>query len=249
MSSANDPISLFQAETAHDIARQGADSELARLSLQWMLKTAPYKYTYHFTWMGRPIIQFPQDILAVQELIWTVKPQRVIETGLAYGGSIIFHASMLQLLGGEGRVLGIDIDIRAHNRKEIEAHPMASRIDLLQGSSVDRQIIAAASAWAKGKRTLLILDSNHTHEHVLAELRGYSHLVEKGSYIVVMDTTIEDAPPGFFQDRPWGPGNSPKSAVRAFIKESDRFEVDRGMDAKLLISVAYEGFLRCIKDS
>jgi cephalosporin hydroxylase len=249
VTSANDPISLFQAETAQDIRRQGADSELARLSLQWMLKTAPYKYTYHFTWMGRPIIQFPQDILAMQELIWAVKPECVIETGVAHGGSIIFHASMLQLLGGERRVLGIDIDIRPHNRKEIESHPMASRIDLLQGSSVDPEIIAKASAWAKGKRTLLILDSNHTHEHVLAELRGYSHLVGKDSYVVVMDTTIEDTPPGFFKDRPWGPGNSPKSAVWAFLKESDRFEVDRTMDAKLLISVASEGFLRCTRDA
>jgi cephalosporin hydroxylase len=249
VSSADDPISSFLAEKARDIARQGADSDLSRLSLQWMLKTAPYKYTYHFTWMGRPIIQFPQDILAMQELIWNVKPECIIETGVAHGGSIIFHASMLQLLGGEGRVLGIDIDIRSHNRKEIEAHPMASRIDLLQGSSVDPEVMAKASAWAKGKRALLILDSNHTHEHVLAELRGYSHLVNKGGYIVVMDTTIEDTPPGFFPDRSWGPGNSPKSAVRAFMKESDRFEVDGGMDAKLLISVAREGFLRCIKDS
>jgi len=249
VSAADDPISLFQAEKARDIARQGADSDLARLSLEWMLKTAPYKYTYHFTWMGRPIIQFPQDILAMQELIWTVKPERIIETGVAHGGSIIFHASMLQLLGGEGRVLGIDIDIRAHNRKEIEAHPMASRIDLFQGSSVDPAIIAKASDWAKGKRTMLVLDSNHTHEHVLAELRGYSPLVGKGSYIVVMDTTIDDTPAGFFQDRTWGPGNSPKSAVRAFLKETDRFAVDAAMDSKLLISVAYEGFLRCTKDS
>jgi len=249
VSAADDPISSFLAEKARDIVRQGDDSELSRLSLQWMLKTAPYKYTYHFTWMGRPIIQFPQDILAMQELIWAVKPECIIETGVAHGGSIIFHASMLQLLGGEGRVLGIDIDIRSHNRKEIEAHPMANRIDLLQGSSIDPEVMANASVWAKGKRALLILDSNHTHEHVLAELRGYSHLVNRGSYIVVMDTTIEDTPDGFFPDRPWGPGNSPKSAVRAFMKESDRFEVDAAMDAKLLISVAREGFLRCIKDS
>jgi cephalosporin hydroxylase len=248
MSSMDDPISSFEAEKTQDIERQGQDAALARLSLDWMLKTAPYKYTYHFTWMGRPIIQFPQDILALQELIWTVKPECIIETGVAHGGSIIFYASMLQLLGGEGRVLGIDIDIRSHNRKAIETHPMANRIDLLQGSSVNQEIIATASAWAKGKRTLLVLDSNHTHEHVVAELRGYSHLVGKGSYIVVMDTTIEDTPSGFFQDRPWGPGNSPKSAVHEFINECDRFEVDRTMDAKLLISVAYEGFLRCIKD-
>lgn len=248
MSQTQDPIRTFETEKARDIEQQGQDPELANLSVQWMLKTAPYKYTYHFTWMGRPIIQFPQDILAIQELIWAVKPERIIETGVAHGGSIIFHASMLQLLGGDGRVLGIDIDIRAHNRHEIEAHPMAGRIDLLQGSSVDPEVVAKAAAWAKGKRTLLILDSNHTHEHVLAELRAYSHLVGKGSYIVVMDTTVENTPPGFFQDRPWGPGNSPKSAVRAFLRECDRFEVDRTMDAKLLISVAYEGFLRCIKD-
>ncbi len=242
-----DPISAFDAEKAHDIERQGQDPELARLSLEWMLKTAPYKYTYHFTWMGRPIIQFPQDILAMQELIWSIKPERIIETGVAHGGSIVFHASMLELLGGEGRVLGIDIDIRAHNRREIEAHPMARRIDLLQGSSTAADIVAQAAASARGKRTLVILDSNHTHDHVLEELRAYGPLVSKGSYLVVMDTTIEDTPPGFFQDRPWGPGNSPKSAVRAYLEESDRFEVDRTIDSKLLITVASEGFLRCTK--
>jgi cephalosporin hydroxylase len=155
---------------------------------------------------------------------------------------------MLQLLGGDARVLGIDIDIRAHNRAQIESHPMASRIDLLQGSSIAPEVVAKAAAFATGKRTLVVLDSNHTHEHVLAELRAYAPLVGKGSYLVVMDTTGDEVPAGFYQDRPWGPGNSPKSAARTFLEECDRFEVDRAMDHKLLISASREGFLRCIKD-
>ena len=218
-----DPIAAFEAERAANIARQGDDLELAALGIDWMLRVAPYRYSYHFSWLGRPIIQFPQDIVAMQELVWKVRPERIVETGVAHGGSIVFHASMLELLGGEGRVMGVDIDIRPHNRREIESHPLARRIDLVEGSSIDGSVVGVVDAWAGGRRTLVVLDSHHTHDHVLAELRAYAHLVGKDSYIVVMDTTLDDVPPNFAGERPWGPGNSPKSAVHAFVGECDRF--------------------------
>jgi cephalosporin hydroxylase len=206
------------------------------------------KYTYNFTWMGRPIIQYPQDILAVQEIIWQIKPDLVIETGIAHGGSLIFYASMLELIGG-GQVLGIDVDIRQHNRVEIEQHPMFKRITMIEGSSIDSEIVKQVYGFAKDKsKILVVLDSNHTHDHVLKELEIYSSLVTKDSYLVVFDTVVEDLPEDFFQNRPWGKGNNPKTAVKEFLRSSDRFEVDKNLESKLLITVAPDGYLKCIKD-
>ncbi len=219
------------------------------MSNEWIERTSRYKYSYHFTWLGRPIIQFPQDMVAMQEIIWAVRPELVIETGVAHGGSLIFYASVLELIGGKGRVLGIDVEIRPHNRVEIERHPLFKRITLLEGSSVAPPVAGKVAAMARGKRpVLVVLDSNHTHEHVLKELELYSPLVTKASYLVVFDTVVEDMPDGFFADRPWGKGNNPKTAVRQFLKASDRFEVDREIQDKLLISTAPEGYLRCTKD-
>jgi cephalosporin hydroxylase len=205
------------------------------------------KYVYNFSWMGRPIIQVPQDVMAMQEIVWATKPDIIIETGIAHGGSLIFYASMLELVGGKGRVVGIDIDIREHNRVEIEKHPMAKRITLIQGSSVDPAIAAQAKACCSGAGSVLVvLDSNHTHEHVLRELELYSPLVTTGSYLVVMDTAIDDLPDEFFGDRPWRRGNSPKSAVHAFLAGSRRFAIDKDIDAKLLLTVAPDGYLKCV---
>lgn len=225
------------------------DSEdLNRMSRDWLFCSIPYEYSYHFNWLGRPIIQYPQDMVAIQELIWNYAPDLVVETGIARGGSLIFSASILHLLNGSGRVLGIDIDIREHNRREIEKHPMAHRIDMLQGSSIDPAIVAEVFRRAEGKRCLVLLDSMHTHDHVLAELKAYAPLVRKGGHLVVFDTCIEDFPQGHFKDRPWDKGNSPKTAVREFLKTGDRFEIDRNLEAKLQITVAPEGYLRCVKD-
>ena len=192
-------------------------------------------------------------MVAMQELIWQIQPDLIIETGIAHGGSLIFSASMLELIascGGsvQGRVLGIDIDIRDHNREAIEDHPMSKRISMIQGSSIAPEIIEQVKQHAEGKeRVLVCLDSNHTHDHVLAELEAYANLTTVGSYCVVFDTIGEELPSEMYPDRSWGPGNSPQSAVHAFLKTNDDFVIDESIDNKLLISVAPKGYLRRVK--
>jgi cephalosporin hydroxylase len=238
----------FDAQNANVIKKMASDRKLSELSNQWFVSSSKYEYSYHFKWLGRPIIQFPQDILALQEIIWEVKPDLIIETGIAHGGSLIFSASMLELIG-DGRVLGVDIDIREHNRVEIEKHPMYKRIDMIEGSSIDQEIVDQVHEFAKNKKQIMvILDSMHTHDHVLKELGLYSPLVTKGSYLLVFDTIIEDMPKGFFSDRPWDKGNNPKTAVHKFLKKTDRFEIDKDIQNKLLITVAPDGYLKCLSN-
>jgi len=243
------PVESFLAEVRRNIEALGKDLTLQGLSNIWLREGLRYNYSYNFTWLGRPIIQYPQDVIAMQEIIWQVKPNLIIETGIAHGGSLIFYASMLELIGGDGQVLGVDIDIREHNRIEIERHPMYKRIAMIQGSSIDDSIAQQVYNFARDKKlVLVVLDSNHTHEHVLRELQLYSSLVTKGSYLVVFDTAIEDMPEDFFPNRPWGKGNNPKTAVWEFLKTNDRFEIDKEIQNKLLITVAPDGYLKCIKD-
>jgi len=242
-------IAKFCAEVAANIEGLKSDRDVQAFSRIWVREITKYKYAYNFTWMDRPIIQFPQDMVVMQELIWQVKPDLIIETGIAHGGSLIFYASMLELIGEEGQILGLDIDIREHNRIEIEKHKMFKRITMIQGSSIDENIAKQVYEFAKDKqRVLVVLDSNHTHDHVLKELELYSPLVTKGSYLVVFDTVVEDMPEDFFPDRSWGKGNNPKTAVWEFLKQNDRFEIDKDIEAKLLITVAPDGYLKCVKD-
>ncbi|MFD2643338.1 cephalosporin hydroxylase family protein [Pseudomonas japonica] len=241
-----DVIKAFEAECAAGIHAQGQDEQLKGLARDFFNESAKHKYSYHFSWMGRPIIQLPQDMLAMQEIIWRVKPDLIIECGIAHGGSIIYYASLLELQG-HGEVLGIDLDIRPHNRDAIESHQMAKRISMIEGSSIDPAVVEQVRAIAEGKKVILVLDSNHTHEHVLEELRAYAPLVALGSYCVVMDTVVEDMPAEFFPDRPWGPGDNPKTAVWAYLKENSDFEIDQQMQDKLLISVAPDGYLRRVR--
>ena len=230
------------------IDTMGNNPLMNKLAIDFICETAEYQYSYNFTWLGRPIIQFPQDIVAVQELIWKVKPDLIIETGIAHGGSLILSASLLELIGGDGRVLGIDIDIRDHNRVEIEKHPMYRRICMIEGSSIDEKIAEQVYVFAKGvKQVMVFLDSMHTHGHVLRELELYSPLVTKGSYLVVFDTIIEDMPDNFFPNRPWGKGNNPKTAVWEFLNKNDCFEIDKEIENKLLITVAPDGYLKCVR--
>lgn len=250
----------FEKEVCERLAAVTEENELIGAGREFMRASTLPKYSYNFFWLGRPIIQYPQDIVAMQELIWQVKPDLIIETGIAHGGSLILSASMLALLDyceaveagtlldpakPKRTVLGIDIDIRAHNRAAIEAHPLAGRIDMIQGSSIDPAIIAQVHAKAAGKaRILVCLDSNHTHAHALAELEAYAPLVTVGSYCVVFDTIIEDLPADMFPDRPWGPGDNPKTAVWEYLKTHPEFEIDKSIQHKLLITVAPDGYLK-----
>lgn len=208
----------------------------------------PYRYTYNWTWLGRPVIQYAQDLVALQEIVWATKPEVILETGIAHGGSLIFSASMLSLLGGEREVIGIDIDIRPHNRVAIEAHPLAGRIVMFEGSSIDPALAARVRARIAGRSTMVVLDSNHTAAHVAGELELYAPLVRAGFYLVVMDTAIELVDAALLGDRPWGPGNSPMTAVDAFLGREPRFVVDEEYDAKLLFTVAPRGYLRATRD-
>lgn len=226
------------------------------LAQQWLAHPATQHYSYHFSWLGRPIIQYPQDIVAMQELIFSVQPDLVIETGIAHGGSLILYASLLELnalCGGpaNAHVLGIDIDIRAHNRTAIEAHPMyqRGRITMFEGSSIAPNMVDKVHSFARPyKRIMVLLDSNHAHDHVLAELIAYAPLTAKGSYCVVFDTVVEYMAEDAFPGRPWGKGNNPMTAVDAYLKDHQEFESDSMMDAKLLISVAPKGYLKRINE-
>lgn len=227
------------------ITRMAADREFRELTRKWFNRSCEHQYSYHFTWLGRPIIQYPTDILAVQELIWETKPELIIETGIARGGSLIFYASLMELLGGNGRVIGVDVDIRAHNREAIEKHPMFRRITMIEGSSVDPGVVSGILDMAAGKSPVMVLlDSNHTHEHVMRELELYSPFVTPGSYLVVYDTVIADMPKEAFPDRPWGPESNPKTAVREFLAASNDFFVEEELEKKLAITVCPGGFLR-----
>ena len=240
----------FQRECANQIEIQGRDYGLNLKSQKWMRHANTQNYSYHFSWLGRPIIQYPQDILAMQEIIWNTQPDLIIETGIAHGGSLIFYASMLELnalCGGPAgaEVVGIDIDIRAHNWEAIQDHPMSRRTTMLQGSSTDLLIIEQVRFKAAGKQSVLVcLDSNHTSHHVLAELNAYAPLVTSGNYCVVFDTIIDNMPADAFPDRPWGEASNPKIAVDAYLANHPEFEADRQIDNKLLISVAPSGYLK-----
>lgn len=255
-----DEINKFNAEVEENIKSLGRDKDLQALSRIWIREISPHKYAYNFRWLGRPAIQFPQDQVALQELIWQIKPDLIIETGIAHGGSLVFSASMLALLdmvdaidAGEPmnpavskrKVLGLDIDIRAHNRDAIKAHPLSSRIEMIQGSSVDPAVISQVHMISKNyKKILVCLDSNHTHDHVLAELEAYAQLTTLGSYCIVYDTAVEDMPADLSDNRPWGPGNNPKTAVWEFLKNHPEFDIDKSIVDKLLITVAPDGYLK-----
>lgn len=250
----------FANEVLYRVAANADNAKLVYAAHQFTIASTLPKYSYNFSALGRPIIQYPQDMVAMQELIWEIKPDLILETGIAHGGSLIMSASMLALLDmcdavesgatlnpseSRRKVLGIDIDIREHNRVAIEAHPMASRIQMIQGSSIAPEIVEQVRKLSEGyERILVCLDSNHTHEHVLAELQAYASLTSVGSYCAVFDTIVEDMPADMFPDRPWGPGDNPKTAVWEYLKTHPEFEIDKSIQNKLLITVAPDGYLK-----
>ncbi len=253
-------IDKFNQDRIKSIESFSNDDELKSLTNKWVMQTMSSKYVYNFDWLGRPIIQYPQDIVAIQELIWKVKPDLIIETGVAHGGSLILSASILALLDisdaskantqvnpnkSNRKVVGIDIDIRPHNRKKIEDHSLSCYIEMIQGSSISKDVISQVKNISeKYKKIMVLLDSSHTYKHVLSELEAYAPLVSPGSYCVVFDTFVEDMPKGFFEDRPWDPGNSPKTAVVEFLETHNDFEIDQDIQNKILITVSPDGYLR-----
>lgn len=242
-------IENFNKERLSSIRALREDQEVAQKASTLFQEMTKLRYMYNFDWLGLPIIQMPQDVLAMQELIWRVRPQAIVETGVARGGSVIFSASMLQLLDGDGIVIGVDIDIRPHNRVAIEQHALARRVRLVEGSSIEQSVCDRVRALVGDRKPVMVfLDSNHTHEHVLAELRLYSGLVGCGSYIAVFDSVIDRLPAEASSGRPWGPGNNPYTAVHAFLEENDRFEIDRDTVGKLLLTCCPDGFLQCQRD-
>ena len=254
------PAQQFATERQERLSSYAKDGAFKDLSRQWLQSSMDKKYVYNYDWLGRPIIQYPQDMVAIQELVWTIRPDLIIETGIAHGGSLILSASMLAMLDmcdaiesgetidprlSQRKVIGIDIDIRPHNRAAIEAHPMGSRIEMVEGSSIAPETIDQVHAAAQGyKKVMVFLDSMHTHNHVMGELQAYAPLVSPGSYCVVFDTFVEDMPPQFFADRPWDVGNNPKTATREWLASNPDFSVDRDMESRLMVTVAPEGFLK-----
>ena len=246
---AADPHEQFRQQRAEEMGRMAQDEPFVSAGKSWAVAACGHRYAYNFTWLGRPIIQFPQDILAMQEILWKVQPDVVVEAGIARGGSLLLSASMLELMGGDGYVIGLDIDIRPHNRQAIQAHPLARRIRMIEGSSVDPAIVAQVyDMIGPGKRVVVALDSNHTHEHVLAEMKAYAPLVGAGSYLVVFDTIVEDMPDEMCAERPWARGDNPATAVADFLAACDRFEVDPEYERKLIVTAAPGGYLRCTRD-
>ncbi len=257
------PVESFLENRRRNIAAIRESSHISELSNEWIREVSAFQYCYNFDWFGRPIIQIGSDMVAVQEAVWRTKPDLIVETGIAHGGSLIYHASLLAMLdlcdaaaaGGtvdpsrpKRRVLGIDIDIRAHNREAIETHPLSSYVEMFEGSSVAPAMVARVADFAKDfRRVMVVLDSNHTEAHVLAELDGYADLVDPGGYCIVFDTAIENMPEDFYEDRPWGKGDNPLSAITKFLRKRDDFQVDAEIDGKILIGNAPGGFLRRIE--
>ncbi len=242
-----DPILEFVEERKARVQSNSENQELRKAAEEFNVASNKAQYSYNFSWMGRPIIQYPQDMIAMQEIIWDIKPDLIIETGIAHGGSLIYYASLLELIG-KGEILGVDIDIRDHNRLEIEKHPMFKRINMIEGSSISKEIVEKVKDFTKNKKTVLVtLDSNHTHDHVLKELEMYAQFVTLNSYLVAFDTIVEDLPNDYMPGRPWKQGNNPKTAVWEFLKSHPEFEIDKQVDNKLLISVGPEGYLKRIK--
>ncbi len=241
------PAEIFLNERSARIAANKTDVQLQKGTAAFMKEIVRTQYIYNFSWLGRPVIQIPQDLFAMQEIIWAIKPDFIIETGIAHGGSLVFQASMLELTG-KGKVIGIDIDIRQHNRIEIERHPLYHRIVMIKGSSTSDEVVNQVRSIIKGAKCVMVtLDSNHTHEHVLRELELYTPFVSVGSYCIVFDTAVEDLSREIpITDRPWGPGNNPKTAVWEFLKNNDRFVIDKYIEAKILLTAAPDGYLKRI---
>jgi cephalosporin hydroxylase len=235
----------FQKKNEKFIRVMNEDRIFRQETSNWVNRALGHEYHYHFSWLGMPIIQFPTDIILMQELVWAVQPDLIIDVGVARGGSVIFFASMLALIGGEGQVVGVDVDIRNENLQRIQSHRMADKVCLLEGSSTNPDVIRQVERFVRDSETVLVvLDSNHTEKHVSRELQEYSKFVTGGSYIVVFDTIIESIAEEFNVGKPWGKGNNPLVAVDKFLMSNKQFQRDRTFEERALVTVAPGGFLK-----
>lgn len=249
--SVKDDRKEFEENRARQSVALGHDKSVFSSSLDLVLDLDRFDYSYLWTWLGVPIIQMPADVMATQEVIWSTKPDIIIETGIARGGSVLFMASILELIG-KGRVIGVDIDIRAHNRESIESHPMSKRVMMIEGPSSDPETVAEVTASIPdGASVMVVLDSDHSRDHVLSELRAYAPLVTKGCYLVVADTLVghvDEANAPRKRSKLWFKGNEPLAALNDYLKETDRFEVDPVVNGKLVVSSSPGGYLKCVRE-
>ena len=240
----------FEAHKREMSLALGKDEETFKTALDTIVRLDAYDYAYLWSWMGVPIIQMPADVMATQEVIWNTKPDVIIETGVARGGSMIFMASLLHVIG-KGQVIGVDIDIRAHNRQSIEAHPLAPRITLIEGPSTAPETLARVTAEIpEGASVMVVLDSDHSRDHVLAELRAYGPLVTAGQYLVVADTLLgrgDSSQTPTKRSKVLYPGDEPYAALKVYLAETDRFEPDAVLNGKLVLSSSPGGYLKCLR--
>jgi cephalosporin hydroxylase len=238
----------FESDKRKNAQAQSADKNLADVAHEFIVRSDKYGYGYQWTWLGLPIIQMPQDILLTQEIIWECKPDVIIETGVAWGGSVVLYASILQLIG-KGNVVAVDVNLMDHVTAQIMGYSFSNRINLYKGSSVDPSIVSRIKSHIEpGQSVMVLLDSSHTHEHVLAELKLYAPLITKGQFLIVSDTVVDDIPPQGHRPRPWGPGNNPKTALVSYLKSTDRFVVDGYLNSKLMLTYSPGGYCRCVED-
>ncbi|WP_420331921.1 cephalosporin hydroxylase family protein [Oceanicaulis alexandrii] len=246
----------YETEVRKRLQTMSQDADLESAAKAFLEASIAAQYSYNFNWLGVPIIQYPQDIMALQEIVWQVRPDVIVETGIARGGSLSLSASLLALLdlsemeatgqqvSSQRRVIGVDIDIRPHTRQAIDKHPFKNRITMIEGSSVDTDVIASVRRAVGDSKTVLVcLDSHHGHDHVLQELEAYAPLVSVGSYCIVFDTIIDDLEDSLLFDRPWGPGDNPKTAVESWLKNHNEFEINKELNHKLQVTVAKDGYL------
>jgi cephalosporin hydroxylase len=226
-------------------AAMASDPEVIAAVRTLNAKAFEYKYYLNFRWLGRPIVQYPQDVIALQEIVWDTRPTLIVETGVAHGGSLILYASLFELMQLPGEVVGVEIELRAHNAAAIRAHPMSGRIRVVEGSSIDPAVVAQVAEIARGhERVMVVLDSHHAHEHVAAELEAYAPLVTSGNYLVVMGTAVGDLPASLDIQRPWNHERNPRTALHAWLAQGQPFDVDEGLSQRLILSDGPGGYLR-----
>lgn len=240
-----DEFLRLNEQAAHEMS---LDQGLQSKALEVLVEADRHRWIHQTTWFGEPLLNLPQDMFAIQEIVWRTRPDFIIEVGLAWGGSVLFEATLLEILGGQ-KVIGVDIFIPPDLRQRLAMHgKLSDRLSLIEGGSTDPQTLAQVKEQLRGSRkVLVILDSYHTHDHVLRELCAYAPFVEKGQYLICGDTVVERIPPQTHRARPWGPGNNPATALKEFLSQTDRFVVDETIDRRLLLSCHPGGYLKAVK--